>query len=355
MKDGVPGGLLRIEVGKAEGLAGQLNVLLAHRLHPFFELLEGRALISPDLARIASAHVSASSPVPEMQVEEECRVLSRLVADQVQALVIKGTALAAVIYRDLQRRIRSDMDILVRPNRLERARASLFSLGYRPTWAEPSAVPLKQEQWSGKVGGRDCCIDLHWDLRNDPVFHAVFDFDELAAHAVDLPVLGTGVRGLGHPHALLLSVMHWYANAPDDRALIWLLDSELLWTGMSRVGQEATMKLADERGLSGLLGHHLRLCREWMAADIAIEDIQSLEARGRQQRATGLIRASQSRWRSLRFELMSEPDLRSRLVRLRRTLLPSRAYMRQRFPEGSRLGLPGLYLRRLVRQFWRRD
>lgn len=355
MKDAVSGGLFRNELAKANGLAGQLNVLLSHRLHPYFDLLEERALISPDLARIASAHVSAVDPVPEFQVEEECRVLSQLVADRVQVLVIKGTALAAAVYRDLQRRIRSDIDILVRPDRLEHARASLSRLGYRPTWSEPSAVPLKQEQWSGNVQGRVCCVDLHWDLRNDPVFHAVFDFDELTADSIGLPVLGAGVRGLNHPHALLLSVMHWYVNAPDERALIWLLDSELLWNGMSRNGQEAAMKLADERGLSGLLGHHLRLCREWMAADIALKDIQSLEARGRQHRATGLIRASQSRWRLLRFDLMSEPDLRSRLVRLRQMLFPSRAYMLQSFPEGSRWGLPGLYLRRLARRLWRRD
>ena len=115
------------------------------------------------------------------------------------------------------------------------------------------------------------------------------------------------------------------------------------------------MKLAGDRGLSGLLGDHLRLCREWMSADISVQDIEFLERAGRDQRATGLIGASRSRGRWIWFELVSERGMKARLGRAWRMLFPAAVYMRQCFPDGSRFGLAGLYARRLFRLTPRRE
>jgi len=46
-----------------------------------------------------------------------------------------------------------------------------------------------------------------------------------------------------------------------------------------------------------------------------------------------------------------EPGLRRKLARIKAGLFPSASYIRRLYPEGSRFGLLGLYLRRIATSF----
>lgn len=329
----------------------QLRFLQAHRLLPFSKILAGRGLIAWDVAGVAEAMYQKLDLVTEARTEEERRVVKAMKSAEINYLVIKGTALAASIYDSLRARIRTDMDILVAPDDCDRARSVFRRLAYSLTWEMPSSVPLKQEQWSRREKSETFSIDLHWDIRNHPIFRDIFTFQEMVDASIPLDRLGHGVRGLGYNHALLLSAMHWYVNPPDSRAYVWLLDSEFLWRRMSRDEKDATKELSRLRGLSGLLGANLQECVDVLGSQIDNDDLVQLRKVGAHETATRLIRASETGFSAMAFEFRSEQNWLARLTRLREMVLPDRKYMREAFPGGSRFGVAGLHARRLSRLF----
>jgi len=344
---------LAVALSREQGLSEQLKFLLRHRLAPFADLLEKRGLVSGELAQVSRNMAARKPAVSPSHFKQEARVASKLALEPMDALIMKGSALAAGFYSDPLSRVRTDMDVLVPFGHVNLARSALREMGYKPTWSMPSAVPLFQEQWSGGPHADMPAIDLHWEIRNHPVLTGIFDHDELLAEAMSLPKLGPGVRGLGAVHALLISAMHWFVNPPSQRAMVWLLDSELLWQAMTAAQHEQLLVLARDRGVAGLLGAHLAQCRVVLKSPIPENVTRELIDAGRHQQATRLIRASQSDVAYAWFELVAERGWRDRLNRLRFLLFPSAAYMRQSYPEGTRLGLPALYLRRLLSRLLR--
>ncbi len=63
---------------------------------------------------------------------ELCRVLDRLGAHGIQAVPLKGAALAASAYGDIALRQFADIDVLVRPEDLARVERATAALGFRP-------------------------------------------------------------------------------------------------------------------------------------------------------------------------------------------------------------------------------
>jgi hypothetical protein len=82
----------------------------------------------------------------------------------------KGPTLAVLAYRSRSLRQYEDLDILVRPQEMERARKALLSLGYSPanTYNESQRASIRlsghHEQFVNRVTGST--IELHWSLNN---------------------------------------------------------------------------------------------------------------------------------------------------------------------------------------------
>jgi len=335
--------------------AERLAWLGRHRLWPVADLLLERQMISPGLATMARQLAQPHEQAMQRQVDEERRVVSALVAAGVTALVLKGAMLAQTVYPRPTSRYRTDMDLLTDTAQMSAAEAALKALGYRRPMEVQSATPMRQTLWTRRDGRQSFSVDLHWDLRNHPALQGRLTFADLLPSAERLPGLGEGALGMGRVHALLNASMHYFNDYADSRPCQWLLDKDLLWRAMSADEKAAAIQIASERGLAGLLAESLVRTREFFATPVSDAEIEALRAAGRAQWATGMVRANEARWSAYWFALRSEPGLRRKLFRIKSGLFPPPVYMHRLYPEGSRFGLLGLYLRRLGVQLGGRE
>ncbi|MGY6555174.1 MAG: nucleotidyltransferase family protein [Wenzhouxiangella sp.] len=328
--------------------AERLSWLGRHRLWPVADLLLERGLVSPQLAKLAGQLAAPQIQAMRQQTDEERRVVRALLAEGIDVLVLKGALLAQTVYPAPENRFRTDMDLFAEPGQVPKVERALTALGYQKPWAIQSPKELRQSLWERRVGRQSFLIDLHWDLRNHPALQDRFAFDEVMAQSQPLPGLGEGARGMGRVHALLNGSMHYFNDYADQRPSQGLLDKDLLWRAMSADEQEQCMDLACRRGLAGLLAESLARSRGLFATPVSDQQIERLRAAGRDQWATGMVRANEKRHSAYWFALRSEPGLRRKLVRIRSELFPAVRYMRGAYPGGSRFGLLGLYVRRIL-------
>jgi hypothetical protein len=338
----------REQFGQLSQPADQLSWLIRHRFLGVLDLLVERDLLSPAVQRLAQPLVPRRGRVSRHWLAEEQRVMKAL-AQSGRCLALKGCLLAYLVYPAPDQRWRSDLDVLVPPDGVESARAALRACGYSPLSEVPGGTPIEQESWVQRSGGGRFVVDLHWAMRKHPLLRHCLTFEEQWQASVELPTLGAGARGQGPAHALLNAALHWfdviYAEPPP---LGWLLDQDLLWRSLSDQDRHQLAALAIERGVAGLLGESLHLTRDFLDTPISPDYVEHLVSGGRRQPATRLVVLATRPFSAFAYALWCEPGLGRKIHRLSESLFPPPESLRQRFPGGSRLGLPGLYLRRWV-------
>lgn len=334
--------------------AEQLRWLRLHRLIGVSELLTRRGMIPADVGGLARELARQRPSVGAAQLAEERRVFSGLVSSGIPALALKGVRFAWTIYEHPEQRPRTDIDVLVHSEAVAKARAALTALGYRPLNPVAGGTPIEQEAWIHESSGELGMVDLHWKLRNHPCLRNRLTFDEQWATAIALPDLCEGAYGQSAVHTLLNASMHWFDSIYAERnPLVWLLDKDLLWREMSVVERNTACELACERGLSGLLAESLRMARAAFDTPVEDDQIEELARASHGRTPTRLIAVRDRPTKAFLFALACENGYRNRTRRIWRWLFPPSEHMRKRFPDGSRLGLTGLYWRRVRRRIQR--
>ena len=134
------------------------------------------ATVSPAICQRMREQLRHIALVNLAAVHEWQRVLKVLSAAGVSAISIKGPALALIAYRSLAMRQFIDLDLLVRPAEVVRARDVLVNEGYRlnsPVVADSDTALLRSH--NRELGfvhqERGTTIELHWG-----VLHEMFPF-----------------------------------------------------------------------------------------------------------------------------------------------------------------------------------
>lgn len=139
------------------------------------------------------------------------RVLDCLEAHAIPAIPFKGPVLAETVYGDLALRSFSDLDVLVRPADVLRAKAALATLGYTPSAQLPPAmerayVATGYEYSFDGPAGRNL-LEIQWGIL--PRFYAVqFDCDALFDRSGLTKVSGRTVHTLSPEDLLLVLCAH---------------------------------------------------------------------------------------------------------------------------------------------------
>lgn len=326
--------------------AGWLVQLAENRLLPQAPLLVERGLAPGWLIEPARRLTLDTS---SFQEAEELAVAA-LGAHVGRMLLIKGALLERTTYVAKGRRTRCDTDVLVDERDVPIARAALEGHGLVPMFPFAGDDLLAEQAWTDPGLGTGWALDLHWRLLMHPALSNVLGFEELWARSIELPSLPGNVRGVAPGDALLHACMHYFGGGHRGGAvpLLWLLDVDLLWRELGPSTRLDVVTTAGERGIASLLLGALDLAQRHFGTPVEEVDRQLLAARATGEWRAWLTRPFRSRVHDVAFELRSEAGWRARLRRLRSLALPSAGYMRWRYPEGSRLGLPGLYLRRAV-------
>ncbi len=189
-----------------------------------------------ELPRLRSAYRENASKALWF-TSELVRILHHLRNRGIEAIPHKGPALAHLLYGDVTARQFSDLDVLVRPTDVVRAKAALAELGYLP---EINLTPRQEHayidsgyEYSFNGPHGDHLLELQWRLL--PRFYAVdLDTDDLFRKARPIDLAGQSFPGLCADGLLLALCIHAAKHVWVQ--LSWLCDiarliesTELKW------------------------------------------------------------------------------------------------------------------------------
>jgi hypothetical protein len=333
---------------------GQIDELLrsaeAHAIEPLlYRHLDVDVWPAPVVARWRHAALRAAALEP-FRLRDLQELLGTLVAAGIDALVLKGSALAYSIYPEPQLRPRGDTDLLIRREDRERIDALLREHGFRTRTTSGDELAMRQCTYTRvDAAGAEHAYDVHWDITNTPVFADALRFDELRARAVALPQIAEHARGLSNVDALLYACIHRVAHHHDSERLIWLVDIALLRARMSSEELQRFWQLAAERELVAVCRRSLAAAAEWLGNDIddGAAAFLTPEQLTRDEPTARYLDRDVRRGAILAAELRALPGWRARATRLAQLAFPPRRYMREQFSE--RAPLPLLYAWRALR------
>jgi hypothetical protein len=286
------------------------------------------------------------------------RMLAVLAAIDVRPVLFKGTALAYSLYANPVLRSRSDTDLVVAPESVERVDAALKEHGFARDIAVSGDFVSYQACYTHEEdGGETHTLDLHWRINNSEVLARLFSYEELRQQAQGLPRLCPPALGASPVHALLLACMHrathkqnpmYVRGVPhhDPDRLIWLYDIHLLAGTLTAAQWDEFGRLARSKGLRAVCLEGFEHARECFHTAYPEGVTTALASTGNIEPAARYLDGSRLRQQWMDFNAIA--GVGNKLQFLRESVLPPEAYMRHKYPDAWPGWLPWLYLRRAL-------
>ena len=302
----------------------------------------------PATLHAALAPIARAEAVRSLLLDSEARRIAQALADAgIDALWLKGTALAAWCYPAPHLRDRADLDVLFASHaEAMRAAEVMAPLGY--------ALPIRHiagdlyvyelMAWSE---ARRIELDLHWAIANTALFAQRLPWAELQAESEALPALGPHARRLGAVHALLHAALHRACNQLSQHAdsLHWLLDVHLLAGRFTDRDWDRAVTVSIERRLADVLLQALRASRQAFATPLPPKQVDRLESAAARE---PLQCARLSRWTYFQWHALRElPTRRLKSRWLRQMLIGDSAHLRERYGQDG-AGEVRLVVRRIL-------
>lgn len=265
---------------------------------------------------------------------------AREILAEMEALPLKGLHLAHRLYPSPGLRDMGDIDLLVRPDSLDRADRVLRRLGYVPG-RDPRPLAEAPESWVHSVlyaRGRDLPVHLHWHVQNGslPGFMVRIDPEEIWRERE-----GDGMA----PHHLLVTLCEHALKHSYD-ALVHLTDIELV---ARRVSWDRAAEAARRWGLERAVYYALVLVRDLLGVEAP--GLKRFREAGDGPAAQAFLAAARRR-RGIGLSALGylslAPGVHGKLRFIRETFSPPGG------GPGLRSRTPGRRLRRALAWAWRR-
>lgn len=198
---------------------------------------------------------------------ELARLSDLFQGNNIPVIAIKGSAQALVLYRSLQLRRSSDIDLLISHETVEKAHESILNAGYVWEWRYPqySLTRALTRRITNELRYRHhatrILVESHWRfffLRS----LLRIEFDTILAHSQTIEIGDSQVRTLSDEHMVLLILSHGALHAWSS--LFWLCDVAQIFRGLGTLDWSAILDEASRLGVSrcvtsGLVLSHLLL------------------------------------------------------------------------------------------------
>ncbi len=225
---------------------------------------------------------------------------------EVPFIVLKGAALAPLLYGSVDRRPMVDVDVLIRIADWPRLREALAAGGYRLPTAREAEYWLANYHNMGVTtpGDPPSSFDLHWSL-GQPIRYSVDDAG-LWERAVSYEMEGRTLMRLSDEDLLLSLVLHLGYHYFDAR-LLWLHDIHLLIRRRPLDG-EALLGRARTWGMASVLALGLHYVEKVFPGTVPAEVLGATRQRGirglllaplRSKEPDRLFRGDHLRWSQL--------------------------------------------------------
>lgn len=264
----------RIQVLVSESLDWELLLQLADR-HGLQPLLHAHLnAVCPDAVpdqqrqhlRIAFQRVSALN----ILLTHELKNLLGLFADNdVQAVPYKGPALALQLYGNVALRQFSDLDILVHPRDVLRARDLLLAQGYAhlpPLTDGQQAVLLRTQCNLPFTRDRNrMIVELHWTV-SAPSFARPFETDDFWSRLLDAKLETVAIKVPANEDLLLALCIHGSKHLWER--LAWVCDIADLIRTQADLNWQELIRRARSTGSERMLFLGLRLASDLLEAQL---------------------------------------------------------------------------------------
>ena len=321
--------------------------LLFSALKPTPVWLQVPARLRDELTR-AYYQAQARELFLEQEIADDLNALSE---HGIDTLLLKGTALAHLLYPSPALRPRCDTDLLLRDKpTADRAWQLLKQRGY-----------TRQPAVSGDfVSHEYCCarkttpqtgvvLDVHWRLSNSNYFAQKFSFEQLLAQRVPVQPLGPSAFALSLPHALMHALLHrlWSLGAGEPDRLLWVCDFDLLCRRLTPQQWSDFIALVVQTDLGPTCADGLRRAQTLLQTPLPDNLFGHLAPR--HKHSNRQLQLGQRGWRRALTDAQSLPSWSQRLGLIREQFFPDRTYMQQRFGATGFASLAVAYARRAFR------
>lgn len=201
---------------------------------------------------------------------ELLKLLKLFEGGEIQAVPLRGPALAASLYGDLALRQFGDLDILVRKKDVLKATELLVASGYRPLFP----LPARQEAifWRGEhtfaLDSGRVLVDLHWDV-NKGFFSSAPDQAVLWERIERTSLEGRSILGLSREDLFMRLCMHG-AKHNWDR-LDWICDIAEYVRVHGETDWHQILEQAGEQGSKRMISLALFLAHSLLGAELPEE------------------------------------------------------------------------------------
>ncbi|MBV1877099.1 MAG: nucleotidyltransferase family protein [Pseudomonadales bacterium] len=332
----------------AECKAHGVSALVAHYAEQ--SALTLPTALSAELTQITNAH-----KVTELLHKDALKtVITTLATQQIEFILLKGTAHAYSLYPAPYLRSRTDTDLLIAENQKQQVNEILTKLDFEILYESAATVNSYQRcyQYTDKLGCQHR-FDIHWQLSNRQFFANQLPWQELIQNVAGIEQLGHLTSTLQPPYQMLHACIHRVAhlhsvydvdeiNIKGDR-LIWLYDIFLLARRFSAQDWQQLVELAQKKAICCLIIDTLDAVSECFPAQSLLPNkarkILTLQATGEKS----VLLLSQGRFKPTLHDFLMLGN-RQRLQLLKEKILPSARFLLYKYDKQSALWLPCLYL-----------
>jgi hypothetical protein len=183
----------------------------------------------------------------------------------IEALPLKGPVLAQTLYGNVALRQFSDLDLLVRPDHVKRAKLALQSIGFLPniqlTAREENAHVASGYEYVFDGAGHKSLIEVQWRIL--PRFYAVdFDLNGFFDRAGRMEMFGRQVLTISREDLVLVLCVH--AAKHFWQKISWICDIAEL-AGSSSINWDTVIEGAGKFGIQRLVAINFFLAQELLS------------------------------------------------------------------------------------------
>ena len=272
---------------------------------------------------------------------QTAQVVSALQGRGVETLLLKGPALARVLYADGEQRSYCDSDLLVPARQLACAEQTLHELGYASDFGVRTKALVDHYGYAWRHRETLLSVDLHHTLAGVQAPPEAL-WDALLDHTATMTLRGTTVRTLDGPalafHVALHAAWHGVAESKPLRDLERAVEcfDAAVW--------RTAAELAERVDAVDAFGAGLRIVPQGstLAAELGVPANRSRQIALRAMAAPSLASAVE--------RLRATPGVRAKLALVTGKVCPPADFMRTQYAQArkGRIGLALTYPRRLA-------
>jgi Uncharacterised nucleotidyltransferase len=218
------------------------------------------ATLSADVVREIMAglgHLHRQAALWDMELD---RLLSRLHAEGLRPVILKGGALRETVYQRPAQRSMGDLDLLLPPGQLEPAKAVLERLGYRTTATDEAVEAYRMHHFHLVLAHpKGFVVEIHWALsRAGGGFH--LDERAFLGRTLERPRAGGGTLRVPSAEDMIL---HMASQNHEDAfgRLQRLVDLDRIVASAPDLDWAYLCEASKKGDLQALVALSLRLCQ----------------------------------------------------------------------------------------------